>query len=105
MRLPGRSSLTTLLSLALLCLALLCGSAAVQARTPLVLLTDFGTQDGAVSEMKGVAYGVSSQLLISDLSHENPDIFTGAYRLFQTEQFWPKGTVFVCVIDPGVGTQ
>jgi S-adenosylmethionine hydrolase len=100
MRLPGGRSLTTLL-----CLALLCGSAALRARTPLVLLTDFGTQDGAVSEMKGVAYGVSSQLLISDLSHENPDIFTGAYRLFQTEQFWPKGTVFVCVIDPGVGTQ
>jgi S-adenosylmethionine hydrolase len=83
-------------------LALLCAGA--QARTPLVLLTDFGTQDGAVSEMKGVAYGVSSQLLISDLSHENPDIFTGAYRLYQTEEFWPKGTVFVCVIDPGVGT-
>jgi S-adenosylmethionine hydrolase len=76
-----------------------------QAAAPLVLLTDFGTQDGAVSAMKGVAYGVSQQLLISDLSHENPDIFTGAYRLYQTEEFWPKGTVFVCVIDPGVGTE
>jgi S-adenosylmethionine hydrolase len=75
-----------------------------QARAPLVLLTDFGTQDGAVSAVKGVAYGVSQQLLISDLSHDNPDIFTGAYRLYQAEQFWPKGTVFVCVVDPGVGT-
>jgi len=75
-----------------------------RAAAPLVLLTDFGTRDGAVSAMKGVAYSVSQQLLISDLSHENPDIFTGAYRLFQTEQFWPNGTVFVCVIDPGVGT-
>src|ERR1700686_2987632 len=79
-------------------------SAPTPARTPLVLITDFGTQDGAVSAMKGVAYSVSPDLLISDLSHENPDIFTGAYRLYQTEEFWPKGTVFVCVIDPGVGT-
>jgi S-adenosylmethionine hydrolase len=76
-----------------------------QARAPLVLLTDFGVQDGAVSEMKGVAYSVSPDLLISDLSHENPSIFDGAYRLYQTEQFWPVGTVFVAVVDPGVGTE
>jgi hypothetical protein len=79
-------------------------SALAQARAPLVLLTDFGTQDGAVSAMKGVAYGVSQDLLISDLSHENPGIFAGAYRLYQAEQFWPEGTVFVAVVDPGVGT-
>ena len=69
-----------------------------------MLLTDFGTQDGAVSAMKGVAYTVSPDLLISDLSHENPSIFAGAYRLYQTEQFWPANTVFVAVVDPGVGT-
>jgi S-adenosylmethionine hydrolase len=80
-------------------------SALAQARTPLVLMTDFGTRDGAVSAMKGVAYSVSQDLLICDLSHENPSIFTGAYRLYQTEEFWPKGTVFVSVIDPGVGTE
>jgi S-adenosylmethionine hydrolase len=80
-------------------------SAVAQARAPLVLLTDFGTQDGAVSAMKGVAYGVSQELLVSDLSHENPSIFEGAYRLYQTEQFWPAGTVFVAVVDPGVGTK
>lgn len=79
-------------------------SATALARAPLVLLTDFGTQDGAVSAMKGVAYGVSQSLLISDLSHENPSIFAGAYRLYQTEQFWPADTVFVAVVDPGVGT-
>jgi S-adenosylmethionine hydrolase len=92
-----------------LCRGLLAGllfwSAAALARAPLVLLTDFGTQDGAVSAMKGVAYGVSQELLISDLSHENPSIFTGAYRLYQTEQFWPVNTVFVAVVDPGVGTE
>jgi len=80
-------------------------SALADARAPLVILTDFGTQDGAVSAMKGVAYGVSQDLLISDLSHENPSIFDGAYRLYQTEQFWPEGTVFVAVVDPGVGTK
>jgi S-adenosylmethionine hydrolase len=79
--------------------------ALAEARAPLVLLTDFGTADGAVSAMKGVAYTVSQDLLISDLSHENPSIFAGAYRLYQTEQFWPDGTVFVAVVDPGVGTQ
>jgi len=85
-----------------LCLA--AWSAVALARSPLVLLTDFGTQDGAVAAMKGVAYGVSQDLLISDLSHENPSIFIGAYRLYQTEQFWPASTVFVTVVDPGVGT-
>jgi S-adenosylmethionine hydrolase len=88
---------------ALISLVFLCTP--TQARTPLVLLTDFGTQDGAVSAMKGVAYSVSEDLLISDLSHENPSIFAGAYRLYQAEQFWPDGTVFVAVVDPGVGTK
>jgi S-adenosylmethionine hydrolase len=86
----------------LICLT--CWSALAIARAPLVLLTDFGTQDGAVSAMKGVAYSVSQDLLISDLSHENPSIFVGAYRLYQAEQFWPADTVFVAVVDPGVGT-
>jgi S-adenosylmethionine hydrolase len=97
---PGaaRSRVSALLGLVFLCTL-------AHARTPLVLLTDFGTQDGAVSAMKGVAYGVSQDLLISDLSHENPSIFVGAYRLYQAEQFWPEGTVFVAVVDPGVGTQ
>jgi S-adenosylmethionine hydrolase len=74
---------------------------------PLVLMTDFGLRDGAVSEVKGVAYGVSRSLLISDLTHEIPagDIWAGAYRLYQVAPYWPKGTVFVGVVDPGVGTQ
>jgi len=97
---PSRVMLRTGL---LACVLWLSGQA--NARAPLVLLTDFGTADGAVSAMKGVAYSVSQDLLISDLSHENPSIFEGAYRLYQTEQFWPKDTVFVAVVDPGVGTE
>jgi len=89
---------------ALLLLVLATGGPAF-ARSPLVLFTDFGTRDGAVSEMKGVAYGVSQDLLISDLSHDYPgSLFAGAYRLWQVAPYWPKGTVFVTVIDPGVGT-
>jgi S-adenosylmethionine hydrolase len=72
-----------------------------------VIQTDFGTKDGAVAAMKGIAFGVDSQLAIFDLSHENTpyDIWEGAYRLKQTAPFWPAGTVFVSVIDPGVGTE
>jgi S-adenosylmethionine hydrolase len=97
---PSRVMLHTGL---LACVLWLSGQA--RAGAPLVLLTDFGTADGAVSAMKGVAYSVSQDLLISDLSHDNPSIFEGAYRLYQTEQFWPKDTVFVAVVDPGVGTE
>jgi S-adenosylmethionine hydrolase len=76
------------------------------AKAPLVLFTDFGTRDGAVSAVKGVAYGVSQDLLISDLSHDYPgSLFAGSYRLWQVAPYWPKGTVFVTVIDPGVGTE
>jgi len=81
-------------------------AAGAQAAAPLVLMTDFGVKDGAVSEVKGVAYGVSPSLLISDLTHEIPagDIWEGSYRLYQVAPYWPKGTVFVGVVDPGVGT-
>ncbi|NYE63416.1 hypothetical protein FHW58_004646 [Duganella sp. 1224] len=72
----------------------------------LVLQTDFGTADGAVSAMRGVAYGVDPHLTVADLTHDIPDydIWVGGYRLFQTANYWPEGTVFVSVIDPGVGT-
>lgn len=72
----------------------------------LVLQTDFGLRDGAVAAMKGVAVGVSPHLVIHDLSHENRpfDIWEAAYRLKQAAPYWPQGTVFVSVIDPGVGT-
>ena len=75
-------------------------------RKPLILQSDFGTADGAVSAMYGVAYGVDDDLLISDLTHEIPqyDIWEASYRLIQTVSYWPKGSVFVSVVDPGVGS-
>ncbi|MGA0560076.1 SAM hydrolase/SAM-dependent halogenase family protein [Larkinella sp. VNQ87] len=72
----------------------------------LVFQSDFGLKDGAVSAMKGVAMGVSPNLKIFDLTHEIPayNIWEAAYRLLQTAPYYPKGTVFVSVCDPGVGT-
>ena len=71
-----------------------------------VFQTDFGLRDGAVSAMKGVAMSVSPDLKLFDLTHEIPayNIWEAAYRLQQTVPYWPTGTVFVSVIDPGVGT-
>jgi S-adenosylmethionine hydrolase len=76
-------------------------------KSPLVLMTDFGVKDGAVAAMKGVALKLAPDLTIHDLTHEIPayNIWEGAFRLQQTAQYWPSGTVFVCVVDPGVGTE
>lgn len=73
----------------------------------IVLQTDFGVKDGAVAEMKGVALSVDPSLQIFDLTHEIPsyNIWEAAYRLNQAAAFWPAGTVFVSVVDPGVGTE
>ena len=71
-----------------------------------IFQSDFGLKDGAVSAMKGVAMGVSPDLKLYDLTHEIPayNIWEAAYRLEQTVRYWPAGTVFVSVVDPGVGT-
>lgn len=73
---------------------------------PLVIMSDFGLADGAVSAMYGVAYSVCEQLNISSLTHEIPqyNAWEASYRLIQTVGYWPKGTVFVSVVDPGVGS-
>ena len=72
----------------------------------LVFQTDFGLVDGAVSAMYGVAYSVHPQLNIHDLTHDiTPyNIWEASYRLIQTIRYWPQGTVFVSVVDPGVGS-
>lgn len=75
-------------------------------KKPLIFQTDFGTVDGAVSAMYGVAYGVDENLNISNLTHEIPqyNIWEASYRLIQTVKYWPEGSVFVNVVDPGVGS-
>ncbi|GAA8924290.1 S-adenosyl-l-methionine hydroxide adenosyltransferase family protein [Helicobacter pylori] len=83
------------------------GLSSVYADNALILQTDFSLKDGAVSAMKGVAFSVDSNLKIFDLTHEIPpyNIWEGAYRLYQTASYWPQGSVFVSVVDPGVGTK
>lgn len=73
---------------------------------PLVFQSDFGLDDGAVSAMYGVAYSIAPDLQISDLTHgiQPYNIWEASYRLIQTVGYWPKGTVFVSVVDPGVGS-
>lgn len=72
----------------------------------LVLQSDFGTKDSAVAEMKGTALSVDEKLVIIDNTHQiKPfDIWESAYRLFQSIKTFPKNSVFVSVVDPGVGT-
>lgn len=73
----------------------------------LVFLTDFGLKDGAVAAMKGVAFSVSPDLKQFDLTHDiTPfSIYEAAHRLQQAAPYWPAGTVFVSVVDPGVGSE
>lgn len=72
----------------------------------LVFQTDFTYKEGAVCAMYGVVKSVDRELEIIDGTHEIPqyDTWSASYRLFQSMKFWPKGTVFVSVVDPGVGT-
>jgi len=87
-------------------LLLVTAIAAIAQNGIVVFQTDFGTKDGAVSAMKGVASNVDASLKLYDLTHDIPayNIWEAAYRLDQTVIYWPVGTVFVSVVDPGVGT-
>ncbi len=72
----------------------------------LVFQTDFTLKEGAVASMYGVVKSVDRELEIITATHEIPqyDIWSASYRLKQYMRFWPEGTVFVSVVDPGVGT-
>ncbi len=75
-------------------------------KNALVFQSDFGQGDGAVSAMYGVACSIDPHLRIFDLTHDIPqyNVWEASYRLIQTVQFWPPETVFVSVVDPGVGS-
>lgn len=72
----------------------------------LVFQTDFTYKEGAVSSMYGVVKSVDPTLEIMDGTHELPqfDTWSASYRLYQSLRFWPAGTIYVSVVDPGVGT-
>jgi S-adenosylmethionine hydrolase len=72
----------------------------------LVLLTDFGNKEHFVASMKGVAVSISPDISIFDITHEiEPhNIWDASMVLSNALPFWPSVTVFVVVVDPGVGT-
>jgi S-adenosylmethionine hydrolase len=74
---------------------------------PLIaLLTDFGTFDGYPGVMKGVILGIAPATPLVDLTHEIPpqDVRAGAWVLHTAWRYFPEGSVFLCVVDPGVGS-
>ncbi|MBZ0254281.1 MAG: SAM-dependent chlorinase/fluorinase, partial [Candidatus Methylomirabilis sp.] len=93
--------------LLLLVLLLPAPALALEANGTIVFLTDFGTSDDAVAICKGVMLTTFPGARIVDLTHQvTPyDIREGAIYLGETAGFYPKGTVFLGVVDPGVGTE
>jgi hypothetical protein len=81
--------------------------AATPAQPTVVFMTDFGQRDDSVAICKGVMLGLEPRLRIIDLSHdvEPYSVLDGARFLAGTAPYYPAGTVFVTVIDPGVGSE
>ena len=75
--------------------------------TVITLMTDFGIKDGNVGVMKGVIWGICPAAQISDLSHmiQAQNIREAGYILARSVPYFPKGSVHVVVVDPGVGTE
>ena len=76
------------------------------ARPVIALLTDFGTRDHYAGTMKGVALAICPDATLVDISHEIPahDVLAGALELAASYRYFPSGTVFLVVVDPGVGS-
>ena len=76
-----------------------------RSRRVITLLSDFGTDDNSVAVMKGVIFGVNSEVHIVDISHsiEPYNIEVGAEILMAAYHYFPRGTIHVAVVDPGVG--
>lgn len=77
------------------------------ARPTIAFLTDFGTRDHYVGAMKGAALTVCPDAMLVDITHDVPpqDVLSGALALAAACPYFPPGTVFAAVVDPGVGTQ
>jgi S-adenosyl-L-methionine hydrolase (adenosine-forming) len=88
-------------------LVLLTTAAAVAGGPPtVVFLSDFGTRDDAVAICKGEMLRVEPGIRVIDLTHDVPpfSVADGARLLADTAEHYPDGTVFLGVIDPGVGS-
>jgi len=77
------------------------------AKMTIVLLSDFGIRDPYVGIMKGVISGLAPKVSVIDLAHDVPafDRVHAGLCLFQAFRYFPKETIFVSVVDPGVGSE
>jgi S-adenosyl-L-methionine hydrolase (adenosine-forming) len=75
-------------------------------RPVIAFLTDFGTQDHYAGTMKGVVIGICPDATLVDVTHDIPphDVMAGALELAASYKYFPAGTIFVAVVDPGVGS-
>jgi S-adenosylmethionine hydrolase len=75
-------------------------------RPVIALLTDFGTGEGDIGVMKGVIAGITPDAHIIDITHDvaPQNIASGAWILASAYRYFPNNTAFVCVVDPGVGS-
>ena len=75
-------------------------------RPVIALLTDFGLRDHYAGTMKGVMLGICPDATLVDISHEVPpqDVLGGALDLAASYRYFPAGTIFLAVVDPGVGS-
>ena len=76
------------------------------ARPVIALLTDFGTRDHYAGTMKGVALGICPDATLVDITHDIAphDVLSGALELAASYKYFPPGTIFLAVVDPGVGS-
>src|ERR1035438_10242049 len=76
-------------------------------RRLITLTTDFGTSDHFVGAMKGVIAGIAPAARVVDITHEITPYNTleGAFVIAQASAYFPKGTIHVVVVDPGVGSE
>jgi S-adenosylmethionine hydrolase len=76
------------------------------AKPVIALLTDFGTRDHYAGTMKAVALGICPDATLVDITHDVPahDVVAGALELAACYRYFPAGTIFLTVVDPGVGS-
>lgn len=76
-------------------------------RIPITLTTDFGGADHFIGVLKGVVLGINPEAALVDITHSVPpqDIAYGAYQISNAWRHFPRGTVHIAIVDPGVGTE
>jgi S-adenosylmethionine hydrolase len=75
-------------------------------RPVIALLSDFGSRDHYAGTMKGVMLGIHPELTFVDLTHDIAphDVLGGALQLSASYRYFPAGTIFLAIVDPGVGS-